>query len=134
LPPLELDLRSGLPVYLQIMRQVEKHAASGRLRAGDQLPTVRGLALQLGVNFNTVARAYGLLDKAGVVSAQQGRGTYVLDKADRQKARNPTLQALTAEYVAQARRHNFTAAQIAAALARRLKLGVPASRAGDNHE
>src|SRR5512136_2368338 len=94
--PLELDFRSGLPVYLHILRQVPRLLAGGRLRPGDQLPTVRELAVQLGVNFNTVARAYRLLDEAGVVSTQQGRGTYILEMPPPEVAERLRLESVTA--------------------------------------
>jgi GntR family transcriptional regulator len=74
---IRLDLRSNLPIYIQIMEQIKRLVAGGILQAGDQLPTVRALAQELRVNFNTVARAYRLLDEAGVISTQQGRGTYI---------------------------------------------------------
>ena len=76
-----LDLRSGVPIYVQIVEQVQQLVSSGKLKPGDQLPTVRQLASELRVNFNTVARAYRMLDEAGVISTQQGRGTYILDAA-----------------------------------------------------
>ena len=60
----QLDFRSGVPIYTQIVEQVRQKVASGELRQGDQLPTVRQLATELRVNFNTVARAYRLLDEA----------------------------------------------------------------------
>jgi GntR family transcriptional regulator len=125
LPPLRLDFRSGLPAYLQITRQVQRHVTAGRLRTGDQLPTVRDLALQLGVNFNTVARSYRLLNQAGVVSTQRGRGTYVLRKPVGPVLKAPraitTLDALATQYISEARRHHFSEAQIAAMVARRLQ-------------
>ncbi|HUH95745.1 MAG TPA: GntR family transcriptional regulator, partial [Anaerolineales bacterium] len=71
---LHLDFRSGLPIYVQIMNQVEQQVSGGTLKAGAQLPTVRELASELRINFNTVARAYRLLDEAGLISTQQGRG------------------------------------------------------------
>jgi GntR family transcriptional regulator len=72
-----LDMRSEAPIYVQIVEQVRQRVASGELRPGDQLPTVRQMATDLRVNFNTVARAYRLLDEAGLISTQQGRGTYI---------------------------------------------------------
>lgn len=75
--PIEIDFRSSEPIYIQIMDQVRHLVATGELTAGDQLPTVRQLATDLRVNFNTVARAYRLLDEAGLISTQQGRGTYI---------------------------------------------------------
>ena len=78
---IELDFRSHVPIYSQIVDQVKQLVARGALQPGEQLPTVRQLAADLRVNFNTVARAYRMLDEAGVISTQQGRGTYVLEPA-----------------------------------------------------
>ena len=76
---LEMDFRSGIPIYLQVVERIKERLAGGQLKPGDQLPTVRSLALELRVNFNTIARAYRLLDEAGVISTQQGRGTYIME-------------------------------------------------------
>jgi GntR family transcriptional regulator len=76
---LRLDLQSRVPIYTQIVEQVESLVAAGILAPGDQLPTVREVAADLRINFNTVARAYRLLHEARVISTQQGRGTYVLE-------------------------------------------------------
>ncbi|MGD8760462.1 MAG: GntR family transcriptional regulator, partial [Anaerolineales bacterium] len=62
---IELDFRSHIPIYVQIMERIKHLMATGMLGPGDQLPTVRQLAADLRVNFNTVARAYRLLDEAG---------------------------------------------------------------------
>jgi GntR family transcriptional regulator len=67
---LHLDFRSGLPIYAQIVNQIQSLLANGLLKPGDQLPTVRALAHELHVNFNTVARAYRLLDEAGACPAR----------------------------------------------------------------
>jgi len=75
-----LDFRSGVPVYVQIVEQVLAFLSSGDLKAGEQLPTVRQMAAELRVNFNTIARAYRMLDEAGLISTQQGRGTYIIDQ------------------------------------------------------
>ncbi len=77
----KLDFRSGVPIYVQIVEQVQQALAAGQLKPGDQLPTVRQLASDIRVNFNTVARAYRMLDEAGLISTQQGRGTYILESA-----------------------------------------------------
>jgi len=74
----ELDFRSGIPIYIQVVEHFRHSVLRGDLKPGDQLPTVRSLALDLRVNFNTIARAYRLLDEAGIISTQQGRGTYIL--------------------------------------------------------
>ena len=76
---LQIDFRSGLPIYIQIVNQVQAQVVGGILKPGDQLPTVRSLAEELRVNFNTVARAYRLMDEARLISTQQGRGTYITE-------------------------------------------------------
>jgi GntR family transcriptional regulator len=128
-----LEIRSGVPVYLQLFNQVRRHASAGRLRPGDRLPTVRELAAQLEVNFNTVARAYRLLDRAGVVSAQQGRGTFVFNARANGRGNKIALQALASHYIAESRRQGFSAAQIAEAVADQLAARARLAAAGENH-
>ena len=104
---IQLDFRSGIPIYTQVVEQVKQQVVSGELQPGDQLPTVRALALELRVNFNTVARAYRLLDEAGIISTQQGRGTYILDVPPPErtdKLRQQALEALTRDYLSEAHR------------------------------
>ena len=104
---IHLDFRSGTPIYTQIVEQVKQQVLSGELKPGDQLPTVRALALELRVNFNTVARAYRLLDEAGIISTQQGRGTYILEVPPPErtdKLRQQALHALTRDYLHEALR------------------------------
>ena len=72
-----LDLHSGVPVYRQIIDQVRGGMASGSLRAGDQLPTVRQLAVDLSINPNTVVRAYRELELGGLLETHQGTGTFI---------------------------------------------------------
>ncbi len=122
---LQLDFRSGLPIYIQIINQIEQQVSGGTLEPGAQLPTVRALASELRVNFNTVARAYRLLDEAGVISTQQGRGTYVLDKPPpdvEKKLREETLDALARQYISEAKRLNFSNAEISQMLRDQLEL------------
>src|SRR3979411_2223593 len=75
-----LDLRSGVPVYRQIIDQVMGGIAAGHLKPGDQLPTVRQLAVDLAINPNTVVRAYRELEIREVLATQQGTGTFVTEK------------------------------------------------------
>src|ERR1700747_2184164 len=75
-----LDLRSGVPVYRQIMDQVWGGGATGALAAGDQLPTVRQVAVDLAINPNTVVRAYRELEIRGALETQQGTGTFIRPK------------------------------------------------------
>lgn len=112
---LKLDFRSGLPIYTQIVEQIRHMLATGALKPGDQLPTVRQLATDLRVNFNTIARAYRLLDEAGLISTQQGRGTYILEPPDpeaTQHLRRQELDDLTQHYLADAVALGFSAAEI----------------------
>jgi GntR family transcriptional regulator len=73
----QLNFKSGVPVYLQIVTQVQAAAASGVLRAGDPLPSVRALAEELRVNRNTIAKAYAELEREGVLELRQGSGCFL---------------------------------------------------------
>src|SRR2546423_12866358 len=77
---LRLDLRSGVPVYRQIIDQVMAGIAAGALASGHQLPTVRQLAVDLSINPNTVLRAYRELEIRGILDTQQGTGTFISQK------------------------------------------------------
>jgi GntR family transcriptional regulator len=108
---LQLDFRSGLPIYIQITNQIESQVIAGKLKPGDQLPTVRALASELRVNFNTVARAYRMLDEARIISTQQGRGTYITEIPPpevKEKLRKETLEALARRYIGEALRMEFS--------------------------
>jgi GntR family transcriptional regulator len=74
---LNVSFSSGVPVYLQIVQQVKSAAASGILRPGDALPSVRALAEELRINRNTAARAYGELESEGVVETRKGAGCFL---------------------------------------------------------
>jgi len=91
-----IDLRSDIPIYIQLVEQVRQQVVDGRLKPGDQLPTVRSLASDLRINFNTVSRAYRLLDEAGVISTQQGRGTYILEMPPPDVAERLRIESITA--------------------------------------
>ena len=94
---LRIDPDSAVPIYLQIVHAVKHQVAAGRLKPGQQLPTVRELATTLRINPNTVARAYDQLDGDTVITTQQGRGTYVRehpDEAHLSRVRQEQLKAL----------------------------------------
>ena len=75
-----LDQNEDVPIYRQIIRQIEYAVLSGRLKSGDKLPTIRSLAVELKTNPNTIAKAYGELEIRGVLATQVGSGTYISDK------------------------------------------------------
>jgi GntR family transcriptional regulator len=115
---IELDFRSHIPIYVQIMERIKHLMATGMLGPGDQLPTVRQLAADLRVNFNTVARAYRLLDEAGVISTQQGRGTYVLEPLPPErskKLRQAALDGLIRSFLSDAARLGLEAEEVSQA-------------------
>ena len=121
---LQIDFRSGLPIYTQIVNQVQAQVVSGLLNHGDQLPTVRALAEELRVNFNTVARAYRILDEARIISTQQGRGTYITEIPPpnvSEKLRKETLEALTQRYISEAMRLEFSKSEIRQMVSDQLK-------------
>jgi GntR family transcriptional regulator len=120
---LELDFRSGIPIYLQVVERIKERLAAGQLRPGDQLPTVRSLALELRVNFNTIARAYRIMDEAGIISTQQGRGTYILEVPTPEVAESIRIQALedlTQRYLADAERLGVSPEELSEALNKQL--------------
>lgn len=126
---IEVDLRSHVPVYVQIVERIGTLVTGGALKPGDQLPTVRQLATDLRVNFNTVARAYRLLDEAGVISTRQGRGTYVLEALPAERAdrlRRATLESLARAFVADTSRMGFSPDEVEQAFGQQ----VSAWRAG----
>ena len=113
-----LDLRSGVPVYRQIIDQVTGGMAAGALAAGDQLPTVRQLAVDLEINPNTVIRAYRELEIRGVLETHQGTGTFIgTQKVQRDDAeRQRRLSQLAGEFAARAGAAGFTLEEVLAAL------------------
>lgn len=111
-----VEFRRKEPIYTQIVNQIREQVISGELAQGEQLPTVRRLAADLGVNFNTVARAYRMLDEAGVISTQHGRGTYVLGAAARSRPSRSRLERLARDFALEAHRQGFRAEQVAEAL------------------
>ena len=73
----QLNFKSGKPVYLQVVDQVKAAAASGALRAGEPLPSIRPLAESLHLNRNTIAKAYAELESQGVIETAAGRGCFI---------------------------------------------------------
>jgi GntR family transcriptional regulator len=105
-----LNLQSGVPVYRQIIDQVRGGIASGALAVGDQLPTVRQLAVDLSINPNTVVRAYRELELGGLLETHQGTGTFISPQKMRggSAERERQLSQIVAESVARAGAAGFT--------------------------
>ena len=114
-----LDLASGVPVYRQIIDQVQGGIASRSLATGDQLPTVRQVAVDLAINPNTVLRAYRELEIRGVIETQQGTGTFIADRPvqPNQLERERQLSQLVRDFVARAGAAGFTVAELLERLA-----------------
>ncbi len=116
-----IDPKSGVPFYRQIIEQVQFAIARGRLEPGEQLPTVRQLAVDLSVNPNTVVRAYRQLEIEGVLETQQGSGTFVghkrpeIDELERQRM----LDQIVTELLARASSYGFTLDEVLVGLGQR---------------
>jgi len=109
-----LDLHSGVPVYRQIIDQVRSGVASGSLSAGDQLPTVRQLAVDLAINPNTVMRAYRELELGGLIETHQGTGTFVANKKIEKSTaeRERRLGQIVGEFAARAGAAGYTVEEL----------------------
>ncbi len=107
---LSVDLKSGVPIYRQIIDQVKSGIATGALGPGDRLPTVRQLSVDLSVNPNTVSRAYTELELTGLVETHMGSGTFVgtktVERDDVERRR--MLDQICQEFLSRASSHGFT--------------------------
>ena len=117
-----LDARSGVPVYRQLIDQVQAGIASGNLVSGNQIPTVRQTAVDLEINPNTVLRAYRELEIRGVLDTQQGTGTFISDRKVPQDGaeHDRQLEQLVSEFVARAGAGGFTVQELIESLHERL--------------
>lgn len=107
-----LDPDSGVPIYRQIQDQIRYGIASGTLKPGQQLPTVRAMAVDLSVNPNTVIKAYTELEREGILTTEQGTGTFVSSQAPPalpRSRREAKLRSLCSEFLARLARYGFTA-------------------------
>jgi GntR family transcriptional regulator len=114
---LTVDPRSGVPIYLQIVEQIKRSVALGVLAPGEQLPTVKQLALDLTVNPNTVARAYRELERDEVIETAVGRGSFVRSNGTAQAASaaaNDVATEALAQAVREAKSIGLSSAQIRA--------------------
>jgi GntR family transcriptional regulator len=118
-----LDSGSGVPVYRQLIDQVQAGIATGILPVGYQIPTVRQVAVDLAINPNTVMRAYRELEIRGVLDTQQGTGTFIATQRPQidDDGRTRRLDQLIDEFVARAGAGGFTLSEIIDALKERGK-------------
>ena len=114
-----VDPRDPTPIYAQLERGLRAAVATGRVRPGDQLPTVRQLAVELRVNANTVARVYGELERAGVIETRRGVGSFVTATATRAhppREHDRRLRAFVTRVLADADAAGFTIDDVLGAL------------------
>src|SRR5262245_28269143 len=119
MPTVVLDPRDATPIYAQLERGLRAAIASGRLSPGDQLPTVRQLAVELRVNANTVARVYSDLERSGVLETRRGVGSFIRARADEARPRKEhekRLRAFATRVVADAAAAGFTPEELVAAI------------------
>jgi GntR family transcriptional regulator len=124
---LAIDARDPTPIYAQLERALRAAVATGKLAAGDQLPTVRQLSVELQVNANTVARVYHALERAGVLETKRGVGSFIAAapaKAHPPRERERRLKAFTTRLLAEAADHGFTADDVIVALRTHRKGGA----------
>ena len=105
-----IDPKSGVPYYKQIILQIEMAIADNRLQQGNQLPTVRSLAVDLKINPNTVAKAYNQLEIRGIVNTQQGTGTFISEKEIKMDdiEREKILSQMSRDFLSKAGSYGFT--------------------------
>ena len=106
-----VNLQDATPLHAQLERSIRVAIASGRLRPGDQLPTVRQLAVALRINANTVAKVYTHLERSRVLETRRGVGTFVVDapdSADNRKARDAELRAIVMRALSDASARGFS--------------------------
>src|SRR5205809_6777572 len=124
---LSLDVRDATPIYAQLERGLRAAIATQRLRPGDQLPTVRQLAVELSVNANTVARVYAELERAGVIETRRGVGSFV--RATPEQAHPPRdyerrLRTFVTRVLSDAAAAGLNVEEVIAALTAQLKAGA----------
>jgi GntR family transcriptional regulator len=126
MPVVTLDARDATPLYAQLERALRAAIAAGRLRAGDQLPTVRQLAVDLRINANTVARVYADLERGGVLETRRGVGSFVRASAAEARPRHEherRLRAFATRVLADAAAAGFTPRELVAEIQSHRKEG-----------
>lgn len=120
---IRIDKTSGVPIHDQIKEQIKGLVHAGQLKAGDQLPTMRVLSIDLAVNFNTVAQAYRELDAEGVITTKRGEGTFVAatpSAAEMRRLRQKKLRELVDSLIEATQRLGYTPEEVQQELEERL--------------
>ena len=123
-----VDPRDVTPLHAQLERSIRVAIASRRLKSGDQLPTVRQLAITLRINANTVAKVYTHLERSGALQTRRGVGTFVVESAEperNEEARQAELRAVAMRALADASARGFSAADLRRELNAIVKGGTP---------
>ena len=123
--PIQIDPADPTPLYAQLDRAIRVAIATGRLKPGDQLPTVRQMAVDLRVNANTVAKVYLTLERDGVLETKRGVGTFIgkAGTAPPDGQREKRLKELVDRFLADAAAIGFSSREVSRSLARRVKEG-----------
>lgn len=105
-----LNQKTGIPFYRQVIDQIRFGIASGNLSVGEQLPTVRGLAVELKVNLNTIAKAYKELEIQNILETQQGTGTFISASESKlfESERQQKLQSIICDFTTISYSYGFT--------------------------
>jgi GntR family transcriptional regulator len=132
---IRVDPASFVPIYEQIKKEILRLSATGLLKAGEPLPSIRDLAAAVIVNPNTVARAYRELEQEGVISTQRGRGSFVAERTrpDAERDLRAHLGRVMDETVAEARRFGLDDDAVRDLFEDRLRRGADKKRGG-RHE
>ncbi|SDF03553.1 GntR family transcriptional regulator [Sporomusa acidovorans] len=118
-----IDPKSGVPLYIQLQEEIKALIVKGAYPPGEQLPTVRQLAVDLRINSNTVARAYSELEREGIISTHQGRGTFVcgLPEIVKSEVKEQQLDGLLERLLADAYVLGYQAQEVLSRLEQKIK-------------
>ena len=126
--PIQIDKSATIPLHDQIKEQILGLIQAGRLKAGDQLPTMRALSIELAVNFNTVALAYRELDSQGVIATRRGEGTFVTHapaETEMRQMRERKLQSLVTALFNEALRLGYSVTEVQQAVEQQRQSAQP---------
>jgi GntR family transcriptional regulator len=130
---LQINFKSGKPVYLQVVDQIKAAAATGTMQPGESLPSIRPLAEELRVNRNTIAKAYGELESQGVIETLPGKGCFVRPNNSplKKEVRRKLLAGEIDQVIVQAHHLQVTGAEVLELVQERLKVMEAKIRANE---